>query len=260
MATLPGRCRQRVGHALVTYGWGTPPYFAPGVAPLPACWGRLAIRVLVGLLRREGFAVLLIFCRGPARSERSRARSYACGYTSPAGRARSRRAGGSIRPKRSRAVVRVVGANPPPHTRARCTRQAGATDASARSSGYHACARQYGSGREACAEVSLPRRATQPSHGQMLLPQACLLHLPQAGTSSPSCTRRAWHYGRPLRPACTPMTSPRGPRGPDWQAQAPLQCAKATGPPRCHASLFRCCSPQLGCWKNAAVRAWEDLP
>ena len=81
MATLPGGCRQSVGHALVTCGWGAPPYFAPGLAPLPVCWGWLAAGVLVGLLLREALAILLMFARGGASSGRSLARSYACGYT-----------------------------------------------------------------------------------------------------------------------------------------------------------------------------------
>ena len=64
MATLPGGCRQSVGHALVTCGWGAPPYFAPGLAPLPVCWGWLAAGVLVGLLLREALAILLMFAGG----------------------------------------------------------------------------------------------------------------------------------------------------------------------------------------------------
>ena len=64
MATLPGGCRQSVGHALVTCGWGAPPYFAPGLAPLPVCWGWLAAGVLVGLLLREALAILLMFAAG----------------------------------------------------------------------------------------------------------------------------------------------------------------------------------------------------
>ena len=100
--------------------------------------------------------------RGGASSGRSLARSYACGYRSPAeleprGRARSRRACGSIRPKCHRVVVRFVAANPPLHTHPRCAGQAGADDASPRSSERYARARRHGSGRGACAEVNMLR-------------------------------------------------------------------------------------------------------
>ena len=101
-----------------------------------------------------------------------------CG-AEPRGRARSRRACGSIRPKCHRVVVRLVAANPPLHTHPRCAGQAGADDASPRSSERYARARRHGSGRGACAEVNMLRRAIQPVHAQMLLSHACLLHLSQ---------------------------------------------------------------------------------
>ena len=246
MATLPGGCGQSVGHALVTCGWGAPPYFAPGLAPLPVCWGWLEGRPCRSVAAR-GACYPPDVRRGGASSGRSLARSYACGYRSPAeleprGRARSRRACGSIRPKCHRVVVRFVAANPPLHTHPRCAGQAGADDASPRSSERYARARRHGSGRGACAEVNMLRRAIQPVHAQMLLSHACLLHLSQpfqpllavaasttrsqpcsaacaitvsrrkatfvthAGTltpSSPSYIRGASDYGRPSRPqAC----------------------------------------------------------
>ena len=64
-ATLPSTCRQSVAHALVTCGWGAPPYHAPGLAPLPSCWGWLLIGVLLGFMARELLVIVIWWAQSP---------------------------------------------------------------------------------------------------------------------------------------------------------------------------------------------------
>lgn len=68
VATLPPSCRQSVTHAVLTCSWGAPPYYAPGFAPIPACWGWLVVGILIGLLAREllALALAVLWARAPS--------------------------------------------------------------------------------------------------------------------------------------------------------------------------------------------------
>ena len=53
----------------MTCGWGAPPYFPSGLAPLPACWGWLALGLVLGLVLRE-MALVALLSRGWAARSR----------------------------------------------------------------------------------------------------------------------------------------------------------------------------------------------
>ena len=210
MATLPGGCRQSVGHALVTCGWGAPPYFAPGLAPLPVCWGWLAAGVLVGLLLREALAILLMFAGGAqARAAPLPAATHAATEVLRSWSLGGEQEVAELAAQSGQSATELLCALlqqtlPSTHTRAApgrpalTTRRRGPRNATRAHDGTAA-----GAGH--AQKVNMLRRAIQPVHAQMLLSHACLLHLSQPFAAVAASTTRS----QPCSAACAITVSRR---------------------------------------------------